>query len=318
MKSVFFTGKGGVGKSSLSAAAAWQLAERGKRVLVTSFDPAHNLGDIFGEQLSHTITQYKKTSLYLQETDLEKSAQEYLKSSVGILEEVYSYTKAFNMDKYFKILRYSPGVEEYAALVAMENLFREEQKNFDYIIIDTPPTGLTLRILALPKVTLAWLDRLIEIRLQILDKRYTIHNITGKKDEKETKLAYTEEEDTVMRKLREMTQRYERVQNFLQSPDNNIALVCNPDMLSLKESQRLITGAKELNLPLRTLFVNKVNGENASLARQVKIKLTKEIPNASVKEVPLFRQDTPACYIMETDLTDALGFAPEAGKKQTS
>ncbi len=310
MKSVFFTGKGGVGKSSLSAAAAWQLAERGNRVLVTSFDPAHNLGDIFGERLSHKITRYKKTSLYLQETDLEKCAQEYLKTSVGILEEVYSYTRAFNMDKYFRILRYSPGVEEYAALVAMEHLFREEQKNFDYIIIDTPPTGLTLRILALPKVTLAWLDRLIDIRLQILDKRYTIHNITGEKDGKETKLAYTEEEDMVMRKLREMTKRYETVQSFLQSPDNNIALVCNPDMLSLKESQRLVTGAKELELPLRTLFVNKVTDENEYAADQVERELLKEMPGIELSRVSLYRQDEPECYIMDTDLTGPLGFGP--------
>jgi arsenite-transporting ATPase len=311
MKSVFFTGKGGVGKSSLSAAAAWQLAEQGDRVLITSFDPAHNLGDIFDEQLSHRITRYKKTSLYLQETDLEKSAQEYLKSSIGILEEVYSYTRAFNMDKYFKILRYSPGVEEYAALVAMEHLFRQEGENFDYIIIDTPPTGLTLRILALPKVTLAWLDRLIKIRLQILDKRYTIHNITGKHDGKETKLAYTEDEDTVMRKLREMVTRYETVQRFLQSPDNNIALVCNPDVLSLKESQRLVTGTKELELPLRTLFVNKVTSENTYAADRVEKELLAKIPDVELKRVPMFRQDAPECYIMDTDLTGPLGFTAE-------
>lgn len=311
MKSVFFTGKGGVGKSSLSAAAAWQLAEQGNRVLITSFDPAHNLGDIFDEQLSHRITQYKKTSLYLQETDLEKSAQEYLKSSIGILEEVYSYTRAFNMDKYFKILRYSPGVEEYAALVAMEYLFRQEGGNFDYIIIDTPPTGLTLRILALPKVTLAWLERLIKIRLQILDKRYTIHNITGKQDGKETKLPYTEEEDTVMRKLREMTKRYSTVQSYLESPDNNIALVCNPDILSLKESQRLLKGTKELELPLRTLFVNKITSENTYAADRVEKELLAEIPDAELQRVPMFRQDTPECYIMDTDLTGPLGFTTE-------
>jgi len=311
MKSVFFAGKGGVGKSSLSAASAWQLAERGNRVLATSFDPAHNLGDIFGVQLSHKITRYKKTSLYLQEIDLEKSAQEYLKSSVGILEEVYSYTKAFNMDKYFKILRYSPGVEEYAALVAMEHLFRRESENFDYIVIDTPPTGLTLRILALPKVTLAWLDRLIQIRLQILDKRYTIHNITGKHDGKETKLPYTEDEDTVMRKLREMVTRYETVQRFLQSPDNNIALVCNPDVLSLKESQRLVTGIKELELPLNTLFVNKVTSENIDAADRVEKKMLAEIPDVELKRVPMFRQDMPECYIMDTDLTEPLGFTTE-------
>ncbi|MDZ7792254.1 MAG: ArsA family ATPase [Spirochaetia bacterium] len=145
MKTIFFSGKGGVGKSTLASAVAWQLMEAGNRVLAVSFDPAHNLGDIFHIKLSHRKKRFKKTNLFLQETDLEQSANEYIEANMSLLNEVYSYMQPFNMDSYFNVLKYSPGVEEYAAITAMEKLFREEQENYDYIIIDTPPTGLTLK-----------------------------------------------------------------------------------------------------------------------------------------------------------------------------
>ena len=62
-------------------------------------------------------------------------------------------------------------------------------KKYDYIVFDTPPTGITLRIKALPSITLNWLEQLIGIRKQILDKRYTIRKVRSGKTETE-KLKY--------------------------------------------------------------------------------------------------------------------------------
>ena len=76
MKILFVTGKGGVGKSTLSAAMAWQLS-RQYRVLIVSLDPAHNLGDIFNMALKDKKTRYTDT-LYLEEIDLKKLTKEYL------------------------------------------------------------------------------------------------------------------------------------------------------------------------------------------------------------------------------------------------
>ncbi len=306
MKTLFFTGKGGVGKSTLSAAAAWQLAEKGNRVLAVSFDPAHNLGDIFHMKLGHKKKRFQKSSLYLQETDLEKSAQEYLEHSMDLMQEVYSYTRAFNMDRYFKVLKYSPGVEEYAALTSMETILRKEKDNFDYIVFDTPPTGLTLRILALPGITVSWIDRLSRIRREILDKRHTVHNITGKFDEEQLKLPYQEEDDPVMKKLLEMKERYRQVNGLLQGEENSIAVVFNPDRLSLRESQRLFEGILELGLPLRSLFNNKVNEHNEKLADKVEKELLAGHKGIALQRVPVIDHEEPTCYIMDTDITQNL------------
>ncbi len=302
MKTIFFTGKGGVGKSTLSAAAAWQLMEKGNRVLAVSFDPAHNLGDIFNVKLSNKKKRFKKTELYLQETDLEKSASEYIQSNIDLLKQVYSYLTTLNFESYFEVLKYSPGVEEYAALTSLEKILKEEKDNFDYIVFDTPPTGLTLRILALPQITISWVDRLIKIRKQILEKRYTIHKLTGKYDEKGTKLPYTEEEDNVIQNLYNMKERYKAVETFIQGNDSLISVVFNPDYLSLRESERLLEGIHDLKLTLGTAFNNKFTDEKSEIAEGVEKELVKQYPELSIERVTLYDNKEKETYIIEKDL----------------
>jgi len=303
MKTIFFTGKGGVGKSTLSSAAAWQLMEKGNRVLAVSFDPAHNLGDIYHLKLGHRKKRFKDTKLYLQETDLEKSAAEYIKANMSILQEVYTYLTTINFESYFDVLKYSPGVEEYAALTSLEKILKTEKDNFDYIVFDTPPTGLTLRILALPRLTIAWIDRLIKIRKEILEKRYTIHKLSGIYNEKGTKLAYTEDDDTVIQKLYEMKARYKAVLEFIQGPDSKVTMVFNPDYLSLRESQRLLEGIRDLKLPITTVFHNKVGDGESEIVRGVEKELLKEYPHLHIERVPFNGNTEPTCYIMDNDIT---------------
>jgi arsenite-transporting ATPase len=275
MNTIFFTGKGGVGKSTMSAATAWQLSEQGKKVLAISFDPAHNLGDIFGMTLSHKRKAFSK-NLDLQEADLDQAAQEYIKNNTDILTEVYSYTKAFNLDRYFKVLRHSPGVEEYAALTTLEKMLRTTDQ-YDIVIVDTPPTGLTLRILALPRITITWIDRLRRIRRDILDKRHTVHSITGVFKEEGEKLAYTESDDAVMKKLQELFDRYLAVAQHLESANSRLAVVFNPDYLSLRESQRIFTGLADLKIGVDVALNNKYTPGLKEIADEMETELFKDL-----------------------------------------
>ncbi|MFP4373218.1 MAG: ArsA family ATPase [Spirochaetaceae bacterium] len=301
MKSLFFTGKGGVGKSTLASAAAWQLAQRGYKVLAISLDPAHNLGDIFGMELN-----YKKRkiadNLWLQEANLDRAAQEYLQKNTDLLTQVYSYTKAFNLDMYFKVLRHSPGVEEYASLLILENAFQNEM-DMDYIVFDTPPTGLTLRILALPNISVTWIDRLRRIRREILRKRHTVHSMTGEYNEAGTVLPYTEEDDPVFVKLQDMFNRYVKLYKQLGERTNNlIAVVFNPDYLSQRESQRIIDGLKDLDLPLRAGFNNKYTPELSAVADEVEQNLFKGRNGIVVERVPLQPFAREGAYKMDHDI----------------
>lgn len=266
MRILFFTGKGGVGKSTMAAAAAWQLSKK-SRVLIVSIDPAHNLGDIFGVTLKGKKRRFTHT-LHLKEIDLHRLSKEYLQREINVLSSTYRYLRTLNLDEYFSVLKYSPGIEEYALLTGIEETIRDEG-NFDYIIFDTPPTGLTLRFLALPRVTITWIDRLIQIRQKILEKRYTIHRIRGVLSKEETLLSYNEGDDDVLKRLRTLKDNSQALNTILQGEDCSIVLVFNPDILSLKESQRLIEGLEDLELPLRLLIDNKVTEENIETAEHV-------------------------------------------------
>jgi arsenite-transporting ATPase len=304
MKVIFLTGKGGVGKSTLSAAMAWQLSQQ-YRVLIVSLDPAHNLGDIFNMTLKDKKTRFTD-SLYLKEIDLKKLTKEYLKKEIDVLSTSYKYLQVLNLDNYFSVLQYSPGIEEYALLTSIETTIRGEQE-FDYIVFDTPPTGLTLRFLALPKITITWIERLITIRQQILKKRYTIHRIRGPLSDSETVLDYDEQSDRVLTRLHDLHQTYEELNKKLQGPDTAISVVFNPDRLSLKESARLIEGLKELQLPLRLLLDNKVTDENIKMAEEVEGCMKSMVHGIPLERVPLakgiFDEKTSTLYHIEKDIT---------------
>ena len=266
MKILFFTGKGGVGKSTISAASAWQLSQK-YRVLIVSLDPAHNLGDVFGVVLNHKKQRFTD-SLYLKEVNLQKLCREYLQREISVFTDTYRYLQTINLDSYFSVLKYSPGIEEYALLTGIEETLRSE-RDFDYIVFDTPPTGLTLRFLALPWITMTWIDRLIKIRRDILEKRHTIYRIRGILDDKETILSYDENDDDIIKRLKTLKRNYQALSTVLQGKDCGIVLVYNPDILSLKESNRLLEGLRELKLPLRLLINNRTQKKYKAMADHV-------------------------------------------------
>lgn len=305
MRVLFFTGKGGVGKSTVSAAAAWQLSQRA-RVLIVSLDPAHNLGDVFGVTLNHRRHRYTDR-LYLREVDLARHSRAYLEREVGVLNDTYRYMQAINLDRYFSVLKYSPGLEEYTLITSVEETLQEAD-DFDYIVFDTPPTGLTLRLLALPSVTLTWLERLLELRRMILAKRHTIQKIRGPSADGESgavQLRYEESDDRVLMRLLELQRRYAQLNARLQGPDSGVALVFNPDPLSYRETERLIHGLHDLRMPLRLLVNNKIQPHTEALAAELEGRLRAQAGPVPVERVRLMPelagvQEGPLFHIPET------------------
>lgn len=258
---VYSVGKGGVGKTTCAGALAVQSA-RSARTLVVSLDPAHNLGDVLGRTLSGEATEVAD-NLWAGEVDMEAAIARYLADSTRKLQGMYGYLKAINIDGYLEAMKLSPGIEEYATLQVMEELISDAEGRFDVVVFDTPPTGLTLRVLALPRVSLLWGERLAGLRREILDRRQIIRNIHGERkhvvDGNEHVLASDEQSDGVMGELNDYIGRMRRLTR-LQSDAavSRIMPVMNPDRLSLWETQRALATLKSLGMALGPVIVNKV------------------------------------------------------------
>jgi arsenite-transporting ATPase len=260
VKIFFFAGKGGVGKSTTSALFAVKLARSGLKVLLNSIDPAHNLGDIF-----HTSFGPKPRTLLpnlqVMETDLETWVKKYLKQTEADFKAVYKYQEAFNLHKYFRTLKYSPGLEEYAVLLALTDTV-ESYRDRDIIIFDTPPTALTLKFLALPQVSLLWLKELIRFRRAILDKKEIVTRIKSGSRGREV------ENDSIMAKIEAMVVHYEKFNTLLQHPGlTRMFVVLNPDPLAVAETDLICRELKELGIEVPFLLVNKYQGQEELFAR---------------------------------------------------
>ncbi len=254
MKVIFFTGKGGVGKSTGSALFAYKLAKAGNKVLLNSIDPAHNLHDIFACKLDSTPKEII-TGLSVMETNLDLWVKKYLMDTEKEFKEVYKYQEAFNLHKYFKTLKYSPGLEEYAVLLALQDTI-DKYSDRDYVIFDTPPTALTLKFLALPSVSLLWLKELVKFRQMILNKKDIVTKI------KDGKRGTEIEKDPVLKRIEGLIIIYQKLTNqFIDSKNTKIVVVMNPDKLSLSESKDILIRLKDLDMTIPFIILNKFTGD---------------------------------------------------------
>jgi arsenite/tail-anchored protein-transporting ATPase len=258
---VYSVGKGGVGKTTCAGALAlWSSREA--RTLVVSLDPAHNLGDVLGCALSGETTEVA-ANLWAGEVDMDAAIRRYLDASTQKLKGMYAYLKTINIEGYLEAMKLSPGIEEYATLQVMEELIRGAADRYDVVVFDTPPTGLTLRVLALPRVSLLWGERLTGLRHEILDRRQIIKNISGERkfvvDGVEQVLPTDEQSDAVMGELREYVERMRRLTTMQGDASvSTVMPVMNPDRLSLFETRRALATLRSLGMSIGPIIINKV------------------------------------------------------------
>ena len=158
---LFFTGKGGVGKSTIAATSATKLAEAGYETLVVTTDPAAHLEDIFGEAVGHDPTSVSQANLDAARIDQEKALEEYREQVLDHVTEMYENKEDTQIDVDAAIANVeeeleSPCAEEMAALEKFVAYFEED--GYDIVVFDTAPTGHTLRLLELPSDWKGFMD----------------------------------------------------------------------------------------------------------------------------------------------------------------
>lgn len=162
-KILFFGGKGGVGKTTVSAATALAMANEGKKVLLVSTDPAHNLGHLFDREIGPKPIKLT-AGLDGLELDPEKTVAMHLDEVTSALHRMMPVNLRAEVDKHMELSRNAPGMQEAAILERIAEVVEQGRKEYDLIVFDTAPSGHTARLMVLPEMMSAWTDGLIKRR----------------------------------------------------------------------------------------------------------------------------------------------------------
>lgn len=240
-----FTGKGGVGKTTLAAATAALAASRGLRTLVMSADPAHSLADVLTVPADSGEPVAAGPGLWLQQID----ARDRLARSWGEVQRyLFTVLDAAGVDPMeAEELVMLPGAEEVLALLEVRR--QTESGDFDLVIVDCAPTGETLRLLALPDA-LDWYMRRIwpaERRIVAMARR-PLQRATR------VPLPTSPTFDALERLHRELGE----VRSVLSGPDSSVRLVLTPERVVAAEARRTLTSLALYGYRVDQVIANRV------------------------------------------------------------
>ena len=288
---LFFLGKGGTGKSTSATLCALDLAAKGRRVVLASFDDAHNLSDIFMSDFSHDPKQVLP-GLDVIQVDRDREIASYLKGVTKKVKRNYTYLTAFNLTNYFDVLKFSPGMEAHALTAAFSDLLKKYQ-GWDYLIADMPPTALSLSFFNLPALSLLWIDQLEKLRRDINKKKEIIEKI---------KFAGKEiAQDKVMARIIEIKSDHLVLKTFFEQKAICYA-VHNTDALSLAETRRIADQLDSLGIKLAGRFCNHRTPETQTYDPKEQDMSSPLLLSFPYSSYPLVGIDALTQYIRESDL----------------
>lgn len=228
MRILLYTGKGGVGKTSVSAATALHCVDLGYRTVVISTDAAHSLADSFDMGIGPEPTELTD-GLWAQEIDVLHQMDQYWGTVQRWLASVLSW-RGVN-DIIAEEVSIFPGMEELASLLQI--VYLHDSGDYDVIVVDCAPTGETLRFLSMPEVARWYLTRVFPLERQAA-------RVAGPILRSMADLPVPEDE--VFEAIKNLLTQLTEMQALLTDPDlTSIRLVLNPEKMVIKEAQRTFT-----------------------------------------------------------------------------
>lgn len=246
-ETVFLSGKGGVGKSTVSSAMGVFFSEKGFRTLVISLDPAHSLSLTFKKEIGEKPKKLSE-NLYAVEVDLEREARRYLERVKREARELLSPVVIGEIEKQIELSYYSPGALDLATTDVIYRLAVSERE-FERVVFDTAPSGYTVRMLTSPELTEEWFKRLIKLRKEALKYR----KMVGEK---------LTEKDPVLRILERRLKEVRELRELLLSPKTLIGVVVNPQSLPIEIGRRTVEELSSAGIEVKLIVGNKILKED--------------------------------------------------------
>ncbi len=283
---IIYSGKGGTGKTTISSSTAVALARQNKRVLIMSSDPAHSLSDVFNTPISRNEPQKIEENLYGLEVD---TIHELKKNMSGFQKFVSSSYQNQGIDSGMASeLTTQPGLDE---IFALGRLVDEAQSGkWDAVVLDTSPTGNTLRLLAYPEIIIG--GNMGKQFFKLYKSMSSLARPMGKNSIPDEE--FFNEVNVLLKQMEDINQ-------FILSPEVTFRLVLNPEKLSILETKRAYTFVHLYGINIDGIIINKILptsktvGEYFEFWADLHSKYLMEIDN-SFYPTPVFR-----CQLQRTE-----------------
>jgi arsenite-transporting ATPase len=245
---VFIGGKGGGGKTSISAATAIWLAKHDRKTLLVSTDPAHSLSDSL-ETCIGSKPKFVMSNLDALEIDPEvemPTQEEKLKNKKSVVDSQQAMGSGMLEDQ-LDSPSSTPGSDEDTAFEIFIHIVTTNE--YDVIIFDTAPTGHTLRFLSFPNLIGSWVGKILKVKYKLSSVKSTFKNL----------ILFADDEDKKQIKLDETKRKIEVAQKVMSDPEQTtFKMVVIPEEMSIHESERGVESLKKYNMNVDSVIVNQV------------------------------------------------------------
>ena len=247
---LFFGGKGGVGKTTCSAAVALAASRTGRRVLLVSTDPAHSTSDIFERPFTSEEREILP-NLFGLEIDAAFEAGRYVAGVKAQIAKMFSPSVLGAAHRQIDLAASMPGVGDVALFERLTQIVAARESAYDLVVFDTAPTGHTVRLLQMPELLRTWIDALAGQRRRAVERDRAIQVDDSESTE--------DEPDPIVVALARRRQRLEEVRTRLvEHRDTSFVLVLVPERLPIEESARAAAALGESGIDVSSLIVNRV------------------------------------------------------------
>lgn len=252
MRTILYTGKGGVGKTSVAAATALKAARGGRKVLVMSTDPAHSLSDAFDEEIGSDPREMT-TGLFAQEMDSTTMLEENWDEIQRYVTELFEWQGTDSLEA--EELAMLPGMDELFGLLMVRRHHRES--DYDALIVDAAPTGETLKLLSLPDQLNWYMQKIFPIERRAASMVRPFARRTGSLPPLP--------EDSFFGAAQRFYEGVASVEDILTDRENaSVRLVTNAEKMVVAEARRAYTYLNLYDYGVDAVVVNKLLPENVT------------------------------------------------------